>query len=92
MMSVTFEPLRRSDILRGIKFCIQPPMAFRCLNLDRRMEDLTSWPVSAIILSFCDHLNVRKICNQVCFIQLTFQQLCCHRCIKSKARPSNSVS
>lgn len=54
MVSGTFEPLRRAHILQVIKFLIQQPVAFRRLNLNKRMEDLTGWPLSAIILSFRD--------------------------------------
>lgn len=35
------------------------------LNLNKRMEDLTGWPLSAIILSFRAQLHARKMCNPV---------------------------
>lgn len=65
MMSGTFEPLRRAHILQVIKFLTQQPVPFRYLNLNKRMEDLTGWALSAIILSFRAQLNARKMCNPV---------------------------
>lgn len=65
MMSGTFEPLRRAHILQVIKFLTQQPVPFRRLNLNKRMEDLPGWPLSAIILSFRAQINARKMCNPV---------------------------